>query len=127
MKITFNSTYAILAIVLFSIELLIAIYYFNPFIRGFVGDVLVVIFLYCLLKSFYNFKTKKLAFGILVFAIFVEILQYFQFADLLQIQSKVIRIIIGTSFEVTDLLAYFLGYLIVLTFEFYHKTYKQCT
>lgn len=114
----FNLGYASACLILLSIEILIAVYHFNPFIRGFVGDVLVVIFLFTLIKTFYNYNSKKLAFGILVFAFFVEMFQYFKLADVLEIKSTVVRIIIGTAFEATDLLAYSIGFFLVLLFEF---------
>ncbi len=90
------------------------------------GDVLVIILIYCFFKSFYNFNTKKLAFAVLLFSFFVEMLQYFHIADILNIQNKVIRIITGTAFEYTDLLAYFIGYIIILGFEYHHKILNLC-
>lgn len=95
---------------LFLVELLIALYVpGESFIRHSLGDFLVVILLYCLVKSFFEVDDLKLAIGILIFAFAVEFAQYFQIVDVLGIQNRALRIIIGTSFSVGDLLMYTLG------------------
>ena len=49
--LTFRKTYFILSILLFIIEVLIALFAHDEFIRPYVGDLLVVVLLYCLVKS----------------------------------------------------------------------------
>lgn len=96
--------------ILFVIEVCIAIFVpSDSFVRHSVGDFLVVILLYCLVKSFITIDAKTLAIGVLAFAFAVEFAQYFHLVDRLGIENKIMRIIIGTSFSVADLVMYSLG------------------
>jgi len=107
------------AVLLFIVEVCIALFAHDRFIRPFVGDFLVVIFLYCLSKAFLDISTLKTAICILLFAFFVEYLQYVGIVNLLGLRdSRLANIIIGNSFEWTDLLAYSLGILTVVFVEF---------
>ena len=97
-----------IAILIFIIEVLIALYIKDKIIRPFVGDVLVVIFIYYFIKSFINTKAIYIAIFTLLFSFLVEILQYFNFVNLIGLgNNKAARIIIGTSFSWIDLLCYF--------------------
>lgn len=103
--------YAALASFLFISEVIIATK-LNEFhyIRHYFGDFLVVILLYFIIKTLVNIKPKPLAIGVLVFATMLEIAQYFHLADLLGLaEGGILRIVIGTSFSVTDLVMYALG------------------
>jgi hypothetical protein len=64
----FKPLYFIVAVILFGIEVLIALYIKDNFIRPYVGDVLVVILLYCLIKSFINTTVLTTAIGVLLFS-----------------------------------------------------------
>jgi hypothetical protein len=111
----FNLKYFILAIVLFVTEVLIALYLHDPFIRPYVGDFLVVILIYCAVRSVWQAPAKKVAFGVLIFSYLIETLQYFDFVKMIGLQhSKVARIVIGTSFAWEDIIAYTLGILVVI-------------
>lgn len=61
-----NKTYLILTIFLFVIEVLIALFVHDNFIRPYVGDVLVVILIYCFVKSFLDLPEFVLAIGVLL-------------------------------------------------------------
>jgi hypothetical protein len=114
----FQLKYFILAAILFFIEILIALFVHDRFIRPFVGDVLVVILIYCFVKSFLRTPVLQTAVSVLIFAFLLEVLQYFKIVVILVLQhSKLSRIIIGTSFEWTDLLAYSLGIGLVLLLD----------
>lgn len=107
-----RSFYRWAALVLFLIEVLIAWKVSGaeyPFIRYSIGDLLVVILLYCVVKSFFTIDAKWAALSVLSFAFAVEFAQYFHIVDVLGIQNQVLRIIIGTSYSVGDLLMYTLG------------------
>ena len=73
----FKLKYFILAAILFLIEVLIALFIHDNFIRPFVGDVLVVILIYCFIKSFLNSPVVITAIAVLLFAYLIEVLQYF--------------------------------------------------
>ena len=108
--IKFNKYYFLLALLLFAIELYIGLYMHDNFVRPYGGDFLVVILLFCLIKSFVDWPVIPTAAGVLVFAYLVEISQYFHLVTLLGLQhSKTARLLLGTSFSFTDLLCYTLG------------------
>lgn len=114
----FNGAYFILAVLLFCIEVIIARYFNDPIIRPYVGDLLVVILLYCFIKSFLNTPVWPTALAVLCFSYCIEILQYFKIVHLLGLQdSRIARIVIGTSFEWVDLIAYTAGFALVVYIE----------
>ena len=113
-----NPQYLILSLLLFLIEVLIALYVDDSFIRPYLGDFLVVILIYCFVKSFLNTPFWPTALGVLIFSYAVETLQYFNIVEKLGLQhSKVARIVIGSSFEWLDLVAYTGGIALVLVVE----------
>ncbi len=115
----FNKAYFFLTLLLFVTEVIIAAYLHDAIIRPYGGDFLVVILIYCFVKSFLNTNVKATALAVLLFSYLIETLQYFQLVDMLGLEkSKIARIVIGTSFAWTDLLAYTLGVLLVLIVEF---------
>jgi hypothetical protein len=118
MILKFNKNYLFLTIILFSIEVLIALFVKDSLIRPFVGDVLVVCLIYCFLRIFLNFSVWKIALGVLVFACLIEISQYFDFVKLIGFENnRVISIMLGRTFEWSDFAAYFAGFLLILFFE----------
>jgi DNA integrity scanning protein DisA with diadenylate cyclase activity len=91
-------------------EVLIALFINDNFIRPYVGDVLVVILIYCFIRIFVARTTKLLPLGIFIFAVGVEIGQYFNLAQLLGLADyKVARIIIGSTFDLKDIACYLTG------------------
>lgn len=117
--IKFNKTYFIGSILLFIIEVLTALYAHDQIIRPFIGDLLVVILLYCLSKSFLNTNVFITSIAVLVFAYLIETLQYFQLVHLLGLDdSKLANIIISNYFAWMDILMYTLGIAIVLMVEY---------
>lgn len=84
----FNLLHFVVAVLLFFVEVFIAVYIHDDFIRPYIGDVLVVIFLYYLVKSFIGLGDSKLA-----------------------------NIIIGNSFAWADIVAYTAGIVVVLVVE----------
>ena len=116
--LTFNIKYFVLAILLFVTEVLIALYVHDAFVRPYVGDFLVVILIYCAVRTFINASPLKVAIGVLLFSYTIEILQYFQIVDRLGLSGNVIaKTVIGYGFEWWDLLAYTLGVGFVLLME----------
>ena len=122
----FSPFYAFSALLLFITEVLIALFVHDQFIRPYIGDFLVVILIYCFVKSFLNTPVVPTALGVLVFAYTVELLQYFRIVELLGLQhSRAARIIIGSSFEWQDILAYTLGVLAVVLVEKRRTIFKK--
>jgi hypothetical protein len=118
--LTFNKSYFALAGFIFSIEVLIALFVNDHFVRPYLGDVLVVILIYCFLKSFLRLPVLTAAILVLVFAFTIEFLQFLNIVGKLGLEeSKIARTVIGTSFAWIDLLTYVAGILIVIIVEKY--------
>lgn len=120
----FQSRYFISAAALFCTEVCIALFVHDRIIRPYIGDFLVVILIYCFIKAFFNFPVLQTAIFVLLFSYCVEILQYFKIIEKLNLQNyAAARIIIGTSFQWIDLVAYTAGIGLVLFFEKIIKKY----
>lgn len=105
-----NKKYIYLTLLLFIIELVIATYIRDQFIRPFVGDALVVMLIFSFVRIFYQGKAIKLGFAVLLFAFTIEILQYVELIKILGIEhNKIATIILGATFDWFDLLAYVIG------------------
>lgn len=103
---------------LFLVEVYIALYVRDAFVRPYVGDFLVVILIYALIRAFFKFSMWSTAIGTLIFSFVVEILQYFKIVEILGLaHSSFARIIIGTTFVWEDLIAYSLGIATALVCE----------
>ncbi|MGM9509714.1 DUF2809 domain-containing protein [Larkinella sp. GY13] len=114
----FRPPYFIITLLLFITEVLIALFLHDEIIRPYVGDFLVVILIYCFLRSFLNIPVLPTALFVFVFSYALEVLQYFNLVELLGLQQyKLARIVIGTSFEWIDLLAYTLGVIFIVYLE----------
>ena len=110
MKFKFSRHYLVAFIALFLIEMVIAIFVHDDFVRPLVGDILVVVLIYCLLRSFWKIPPTRLCLEILIFAYGIEIGQYFHLADVLGLGNNVLaRIVIGSTFDWKDLGAYAIG------------------
>lgn len=110
----FHKRYFLYTIILFVIEILIALYVKDSIIRPYGGDFLVVILLYYFVRTFFLFSALSVAIGVLLFSYVIEILQYFELVNLLGVQDiELARIVIGTGFSWWDMLAYTLGIIIV--------------
>jgi hypothetical protein len=120
--LTFNKKYFLIAFLLFVVEVLIAAYVNDAIIRPYVGDYLVVILLYCLVKTFFRLPVVPTAIGVLLFSYLIETLQYFNLVDHLGLRHiRLAVIVIGSSFEWIDLVAYTLGIATVIVVEKYRK------
>lgn len=117
-RLTFNRKYFYLAVLLFLIEVYIAVFVKDQFIRPFGGDVLVVILIYCFVRAFWKINTNIAALSVFIFACTVEGLQYFNLIDRLGWrQYPLLVIIIGTTFSWEDIFAYAIGTAIILVGE----------
>lgn len=112
-----NLKYILAFLILLAIEILIALFVHDKFIRPYVGDVLVIILLYCFVRSFF-IKIRFLPYYIFLVGVIVEILQYFKIVYLLNLQNnKILSIIIGSSFDIKDILCYFAAIIILIIWE----------
>ena len=104
--------------VLLVIEIVIALYVHDSFVRPYVGDALVVIVLYCAVRAVFPYRFKLLLLWIFIFAVSVEVLQYFQLVQLLGLeQNRFLRILIGSTFDIKDIMCYGAGCILLAVYE----------
>ena len=103
-------TYAILTFLLLICEIFIALFVNDNFIRPFVGDVLVVILICSFIRIFKPEGIKLLPLYVFLFAVCVEVAQYFDYAKLLGLDgNRFFSILLGRSFSWNDLVCYGVG------------------
>lgn len=122
----FNKNYFLVTILVFISEVFIALFIDDSFVRPYLGDVLVVILIYCFLKSFLKLPVLLVTLFVLLFAFTIELLQYINLVEKLGLEkSKVARTVIGTSFAWEDLLCYVVGIVVVIVIEKYTQQSKK--
>ena len=110
--------YMILTVVLLVVEVLIALFVHDRFVRPYVGDVLVVVVICAFLRIWIPDSIWLLPLYVFLFATGVEILQYFDLVELLGVEDNVfLRTLIGTSFDGKDILCYAAGCVLVWVAE----------
>lgn len=106
------------AALLLAAEVCIALFVHDAFVRPYLGDVLVIVLLYCLCRGPLGCKGKWLVPIVTTLGVVVEILQYFCLADQLGLDaSSPLRLILGSTFDWADLLCYLAGGLILAAWE----------
>jgi Protein of unknown function (DUF2809) len=111
-------SYLKISLFILIVEILIAIFMHDSFIRPFFGDFLAVILVYYFIKSFFEMSNTKIAIISISIAYILESLQYFNFLEITGLaQFKIAGVILGNSFAWADILAYTLGISFVLIFE----------
>lgn len=115
---TFKKQYFYVTAIIFFVEVFIAIFINDDFVRPFVGDILVVILIYCFVKTFGNISSSIAALSVFVFACTIEVLQYFNLVNRLGWQEyKIATVILGNTFDWKDILAYAIGIILVVLLE----------
>lgn len=121
----FDKKYGLIFLAILIVEIIIALFVKNPIIRGSVGDVLVVILIYCFIQTFFAWDKKKTIIGVGVFAILIEISQAFNLVEKLGLQdNKFASTVIGTTFDMNDIWAYVAGCALVYMLEFSNENKK---
>ncbi|MEO1033898.1 MAG: DUF2809 domain-containing protein [Bacteroidota bacterium] len=124
MKLQFNKYYLALAHSLFLIELAIAFIIKTGFIRYTFGDYLVVILLYAIFRGCTNLSVRASALVVLFIAYGIELLQLTPLLAYFNLQDSVAaKLILGSTFQFEDIIAYTLGIITVLFIEYFtqHK------
>lgn len=110
--------YGIAFLILLMVEIAIALYVHDDFIRPYIGDVLVVGVVYLFVRIFVPDGVKLMPLYVFIFAALVEVLQYFQLISLLGLEeNSFAKILIGSTFDVKDIFCYFVGFIIILVLE----------
>lgn len=118
--------YLIATIVLLLIEVFIALYVHDNFIRPYIGDVLVVIVIYTFIRIFIPEKCKLLPLYIFIFAAGVELLQLINILEFLALQdAKFLRIIIGATFDIKDIVCYAVGCVLLSVYQIFSPSLRN--
>ncbi|AEV67638.1 DUF2809 domain-containing protein [Acetivibrio clariflavus] len=113
-----NLKYIIVFSILLAIEVFIALFVRDKIIRPFIGDILVIVLMYSFIRSIVQKTIKFLPVYLFLLAVFVEITQYFHLVDKLGLKdNKFMATVLGTSFDVKDILCYFIGSIILIFWE----------
>ena len=100
------------------IEVIIAVYVHDSFIRPYVGDMLVVILVYSFTRIFIPEKCRLLPLYVFLFAAGVEVLQYFKLIHVLGLEdNRFLRIVLGSVFDIKDIACYGVGCALLEVFE----------
>ena len=110
--------FVISTLLLFIIEVLIALFVNDSIIRPYIGDVLVTMLIYCFIRIIIPSGQKWLPLYVFLFSCLIEFLQYLRFVELVGLSDNVYaRTIIGTSFSWIDIICYGIGCLVCLIFQ----------
>ena len=102
--------YFVATIGIFLVELLIALFVRDNFVRPYVGDMLVVVLIYTFLRIFFPEKPRFLPLYVFLFAAGVEVLQGVHIVELLGLEdNRFFSILIGTTFDWKDIACYGVG------------------
>ena len=115
---TWKWPYAVATGALFIIELGIALFVHDGFVRPHLGDALAVILVYLGLRSVTRYHVLAAAAIALAIAFIIEFSQLFHFLSAIGLaHNRWARIILGGVFDVQDLLAYAFGAAAVVAVE----------
>ena len=95
--------------VILAIEIYIAICVKGGFVRHYAGDVLAIILLYALTRAIFSEPPSNLPLKIFAFAAALELAQYLGVVQILGIENKILKVMIGGTFDFADLLCYAAG------------------
>ena len=113
-----RSFYLAMTVFWLAVEVVIACYVHDRFIRPYVGDVLVVVVVYCFVRIWVPQGVRLLPLYVFLFAAGVEVLQYFHLVDLLGAGNNTfLRVVLGSVFDVKDILCYGIGCVFLEGFE----------
>lgn len=104
---------------LFIVEVLIALYFHDDFIRPFVGDMIVTVLVWSFARVIFPDKFKLMSVYVMIFATLIEVGQYFNYVELLGVQDNPLLVtVMGTSFAWADIACYAVGCTVAAVIDF---------
>lgn len=106
-----SGRHVLLAVLVFVVEVIIATRLPHvSWIRAYLGDVLVVILLYAMIRSVFRINDYLVLLFVFVFACGIEFAQYFHVAERLgYVRGDVMYTVIGNTFSWGDIICYAVG------------------
>jgi Protein of unknown function (DUF2809) len=102
--------HAIVVLLLFAVEVVIALHVRDRFVRPYLGDVLAVILVHCGLRAVLPIRPLPAAAAAFAIGALIEFGQAIHILDLLGLRgNRVAAVVLGGSFEWLDFLAYATG------------------
>ena len=115
---TSRRAYALAAVAVLLIEILIALFVRDRIVRPYLGDTLAVVLVYLGLRAITPLHTIPAVVTALAIAFAVETAQCFHLVDQLGLREhRIASTILGTGFELKDFIAYTAGALLILLIE----------
>lgn len=112
-----NPRYFAAFVLLTCIEVCIALFVRDAFVRPYLGDVLVIPVVYCFARAFLP-AYRLLPSAVLLFAVLTELSQALDLVARLGLQGNaILSTILGSTFDWTDLLCYFCGFLLITLWQ----------
>lgn len=95
---------------LFAVEALIAVYVHDDFVRPYVGDMIVTVVVWSFARFIFPDKFKLMSLYVMIFAVLIEVGQYFNYVELFGVTNPILVTMMGTSFAWADIACYAVGY-----------------
>lgn len=126
MILRFSPLHALLAVSIFLLESCIALNVHDEVIRPLGGDAIVVMLVWAAWRTLVRCNDTLAVAGSLFFCYAIELAQYFHFVDVLGLgRYRIVRIVLGSSFDVRDLAAYTLGAAVLFLLLRWHRQNGQ--
>lgn len=114
----FRIAYAIVTVLLIAVEVCIALFVHDSFVRPYLGDAIVVIPVYTFVRIFFPTRFRLLPLYVFLFACCVEVSQAFHLVNLLELgNSAFFCTLLGTSFAWADIPCYAAGCVLLGIYE----------
>lgn len=102
--------YALVAAIILAVEIVIALFIRDAFIRPIFGDVLAVMLVYCALLSVFEMPRYFAAWFAFFVGVAIELMQYLGMLSILGLEDNPLaRVVLGTTFTWEDIAAYAAG------------------
>lgn len=108
-KVKLRLSFLTVFILLLAVEVLIALFIHDDFVRPYVGDMIVTVVVWSFMRIIFPDRFKLMSLYVMIFAILVEVGQYFHYTELLGITNPVLVTMMGTSFAWADIAYYAVG------------------
>lgn len=106
-------------IFLFIVEVLIALYVHDNFVRPYVGDMIVTVLVWSFARIVFPQKFRLMSLYVMIFATLIEVGQYFNYVDVLGITNPVLVTMMGTSFAWADIACYAVGCVVAAVSDYF--------
>lgn len=113
--------YAAAFALLFGVEVVIALFVHDSFVRPYLGDVLAVVAVYCGARIIFVNRPRFLSAWVTALAFAVELLQL---TDLSERVGGVFAVILGSTFDFADLLCYSVGGIMTAIWDYLYRKDK---